>query len=122
MSQLYSNSDFTFGVKVLDSDGNVIAGSTYAEAEWRVYEAGGSTPLVSKSLGNGITATSGSFSFFVEYNKADIQFKSKDFDNCGVLVDTGQCYRHAFFVGTASGDKEPWIFNEKVDILAGSVL
>lgn len=113
---LYSNSDFTFGVKVLDSSGAVIAGSSYAVAEWRLYGADNCTILASKSLGAGITATSGTFSFTVEYEELDITVASFKYTSKGLLTPNGEFYRHAFYVGTIIGDKQPSVFNEQVDI------
>ena len=113
---LYSNSDFTFGVKVFDSLGAVIDGSTYAVAEWRLYGADNCTVLASKTLGAGITATSGTFSFTVTYEEADIQVASFAYNTKGILTPNGSFYRHAFYVGTLAGDKQPSIFNEQVDI------
>lgn len=113
---LYSNSDFTFGVKVFDSAGAVIAGSTYDVAEWRLYGADNCTVLASKTLGSGITATSGTFSFTVTYEEADIQVASFAYNSKGILTPNNQFYRHAFYVGASAGDKQPSIFNEQVDI------
>ena len=114
-NRLYSNSDFTFGVKVLDANNNVLPGSGYTEAYYYIYEADSCTPILSKTLGDGITAASGTFSFTVEYDAADLTVASFEYNSKGILEPNNNYYRHAFYVGVNAGERQPRIFNEQVD-------
>ncbi len=106
-SALYANRDNQFTVTVLDTDGvTVIPAATYSNAQYRVYRNGDCTPLISKSLGSGITVNGDNF--FVVIDDTEITFSG-----------TNGEYKHSFTVGATASELLPSVFDEFVDIVAG---
>lgn len=105
---LYSNRAQTFAVSIYDTDGvTVLPGSTWTGAEYRIFPSDDCTPVVSKSLGSGIVATTGEYSFIVELGAADITVSGIDGE-----------YIHSFTtVDDPSGESQPDIIYGPVSIV-----
>lgn len=106
MTQLYSNSDFTFTVNAVDPSGNPVDPSTFQNAEWSLYETGTCTPIVTKTLGNGIT---------VNGTNWEVSYEASDITVSGVNGE----YTHAFRPGTTAEPRLPAIFDTTVPIVPG---
>lgn len=107
---LYERRDQTFSVTVYDADGvTIIPASTYLNAQYRIFPTGSCTPIVSKSLGSGITVSGQLFA--VTLDETDITVN-------GINGE----YRHVFVVGEEVGELLPSIFDELVDIIPGCAI
>ena len=107
---LYERRDQTFSVTVYDTDGTtIIPASTYLNAQYRIFPVGNCTPVVSKSLGAGISVSGQLFA--VTLNETDITVN-------GVNGE----YRHVFVVGETVDEVLPNIVDSVVDIIPGCTI
>ena len=107
---LYQYRDNEFSITVYDTDGTtVIPASTYLNAQYRIYPIDSCTPVVSKSLGSGITVVGELFAIDIE-------------DTEMTFSGTNGEYKHVFVVGEEADEVLPSIFDELVDVIPGCLI
>lgn len=103
---LYQNRDQSFPVTIFETDGTTVKpAGDYGNAEYRIYEQGNCTPLVTKTLGSGIIVSGDDF--VVSLTASDMSFNV-----------TGKVFQHEFIAGVGATELSPDGFLEVVEILA----